>query len=208
MRTGLKRCGIVVGLVLGLSGCAGQLIGAHDNWYSKYSLNSPRDGRIIICHGFGCKLRNSVQFSKQDRAELARILKPGTKSPEAERVSLSNAVQWYETVVGKRVGSSNDVGGLDIANSGASGQMDCIDESTNTTSLLIMAEQEGLLTHHKVTHPVARGFLLDGRYPHASATIVEKESGQGYVVDSWIRANAERPDIMTVEKWFATRPTL
>ncbi|WP_350334145.1 hypothetical protein [Coralliovum pocilloporae] len=202
------RTAAAIAMALVLAGCAGQLNGAHGNWYSKYGLSAPKQGRVIICHGFGCHLRGVVNFSRSDRAELASILERGKESPVAERQALSKAVQWYETVVGRRVGSSGDVGGLDMANAGVAGQMDCIDESTNTTSLLLLAEQDGLLRYHRTAHPIARGFLLDGRYPHASATIVENETGQAFVVDSWIRANAERPDIMTVEKWFATRPSI
>ena len=81
--------------------------------------------------------------------------------------------------------------------------MDCIDESTNTTSLLLIAQRNKMLRHHRVSAPVARGFFLDGRYPHATATITEKKTATVYAVDSWVHENGKRPDIMPIERWLA-----
>ena len=81
--------------------------------------------------------------------------------------------------------------------------MDCIDEATNTTSLLLVAQRRGMLKHHRVTTPVARGFFLDGRYPHATAVVKEKASGRAYAVDSWPKANGAKPDILDLDDWFA-----
>lgn len=82
------------------------------------------------------------------------------------------------------------------------GQMDCIDEATNTTSLLAYAQSQGWLKFYRVKHPASRGFFLDGKYPHASAVIKDKITGQAYAVDSWRLANGMPPDILALERWF------
>ena len=80
-------------------------------------------------------------------------------------------------------------------------QLDCIDESRNTTTLLKLIEERGWLSHHKVGKPKIRGFLLDLRYPHNTATVIEKQSGEAWAIDSWTTANAEFPDIMPLKVW-------
>ena len=70
---------------------------------------------------------------------------------------------------------------------------------TNTTTLLKLIESRGWLKHHKVGKTKARGFLLDLRYPHNTATVIENDNGEAWAIDSWIPANAEFPDIMPLE---------
>lgn len=112
---------------------------------------------------------------------------------------------WMEERVGGSVGSHIDIGGLDLQNAGKHGQMDCIDETTNTTAYLLILQNEGLLRHHTVAHPVARGFFLDGRYPHATAVITAQD-GEQWAVDPWPYANAEDVDVMTLDEWYAVFP--
>ena len=210
----MKRCishsgmlGVLGLLCAGLlAGCAGQAAGTPKRWYAYRDAVEPKPAKVVICHGFGCTWRTSVGFSTRDIKALAGILQSGKASPKAERQAIARAVQWQEKRVAPVVGSSNDVGGLDLQNAGVRGQMDCIDEATNTTSLLVVAERNGLLKHHDVRSPVARGFFLDGRYPHATAVIAETAGGKTYAVDSWPNANGIAPDVMSLDRWFAQYP--
>ena len=81
------------------------------------------------------------------------------------------------------------------------GQMDCIDTSRNSTSLLLILEQLKLLRHHKVEAPEARGFLLDGRGPHATAVLTDIHTGKQWAVDSWTRKYGEKPDVIPLDVW-------
>ncbi|AXS40546.1 hypothetical protein [Breoghania sp. L-A4] len=203
----MKRLVMAAGaLGLVLSGCAGQAVGTPKSWYAYRNAVAPSSAKVVICHGFGCAWRTPVSFSSADMKQLASILKNGASSPQAERAAISRAVQWQEKRVAPVVGSANDAGGFDAQNAGVRGQMDCIDEATNTTSLLVVAEKAGLLTHHSVRSPVARGFFLDGRYPHATAVVTEKAAGKSFAVDSWPHANGVAPDIMPLDTWFAKYP--
>jgi hypothetical protein len=83
--------------------------------------------------------------------------------------------------------------------------MDCIDEATNTTSLLLLLADKGFLKHHAVREPAARGFFLDGRYPHATAVLSEAGSGERWAIDSWPRANAEPPVVQPLGEWKRSR---
>ncbi|MEJ8475986.1 hypothetical protein [Roseibium algae] len=188
-----------------LAGCAGQANGNASAWYNGREAIGPTASRIYICHGFGCTYTTPVDFSGRDLRRLKTILASGRKSPAAERRAISKAVQWQETRVGPTVGSSNDVGGLDMQNARVRGQMDCIDEATNTNSLLLVAEKHGFLKHHSVSSPVARGFFLDGRYPHATATVREINTNAVFAVDSWPDSNGKPPKISELTVWMSKR---
>ncbi|MEM8853155.1 MAG: hypothetical protein AAGD34_05590 [Pseudomonadota bacterium] len=184
-----------------LTGCLQQHQGETSTWFASNGGVPPRTDRVTVCHGFGCHLKTSYAFSSADVQKMKRFF-AGAKTAKAERAAIANMIGWVEKRVAPKVGSENDEGGLDIANAGKRGQMDCIDEAANTTSYLMVAERHGLLRFHKVARPVARGFFLDGRYPHATAVVVAK-GGEPWSVDSWPSPNGVKPTIMPLAKWYA-----
>jgi hypothetical protein len=187
IKNSMRRIRFVLGAIVGLSATS--------------AAAEEEPAAIRYCHGFGCKMNATVRFSSVDMAELKSIVEAGQSSPEAEREALGKADQWYERLAGAASGTSTDKpkGGFsDVYNPS---QLDCIDESRNTTTLLKLIETRGWLSHHKVGKPKVRGFLVDLRYPHNTATVIEKESGEAWAIDSWIPANAEFPDIMPLKIW-------
>lgn len=188
-----------------VAGCAGQSAGSARAWYGAHDGVAPKQQRIYVCHAFGCARKTPVDLSPRQLGRLKSILAKGSASPEAERRAIAEAVAWSERAIGPIVGSEGDVGGYDLHNAGVPGQMDCIDEATNTTSILLVVADRGYLRHHSVSGPVARGFFLDGRYPHATAVIRDTASGTSYAVDSWPDANGKLPTVMSLERWFAER---
>lgn len=170
-------------------------------------MRAPTNTTIYVCHAFGCEMTYAFHPSKADNAKLKRLLAGGKSSPKAERAAIASAVSWFEKRVGPVVGSSNDKGGLDMQNAGVRGQMDCVDEASNTTALLLYAQKHGWLKHHAVISPVARGFFLDGRYPHATAVVQEKGTKANHAVDSWVHDNGVKPVIKPLHKWMAEKPS-
>src|SRR5262245_30721517 len=177
--------GILTGLVL-LSGWVGGPTAAH-----AASVSAP--ATISVCHGYGCSFRAKLVLGPGDAARLQSIMRAGASSPAAERAALKKAVQYFEErsyqVIGIRDRPKAAVIGARIK-----GQMDCIDESTNTNAFLHYLGNRGLLKFHTVGRKVSRGFFLDGRYPHWTAIIVD-EAGTRWVVDSWYSAGGGAPDI-------------
>jgi hypothetical protein len=80
---------------------------------------------------------------------------------------------------------------------------DCRDTTRNTTSLLLVLQQWGLLKYHVVGDPHYRGNALALQLPHNTSVLVERATRVEWVVDMWPRAYAQPPDIMTLEKWVA-----
>ena len=178
------------------------------SWYPTQDARAPQGMAIGICHAFGCQRQTTVQLTNADIRQLTRIMRQADRSPAAERAAVRRAVMWMEARVGPVVGSDGDVGGLDLQNAGVPGQMDCLDETTNTTTTLILLQENGLLAHHRVAYPVARGFFLDGRYPHATAVLEETASMERWAIDPWPYANGEDVDVMPLEQWYATWPSV
>jgi hypothetical protein len=156
---------------------------------------------VVVCHGYGCLYRTQVHFDARDMARLRSIVVAGRASATAERNALGKAVQWFEVTVGPLAGTSHDKAKGDVLLVPDPGQEDCIDESTNTTTLLKLIESRGWLAYHRVGATKERGFLLDGRYPHNTATVYDKATGKRWAIDSWTHANGVFPDIMPIEVW-------
>lgn len=203
----IRRSVASVFVAMALAGCVSQTVGGHGDWYAARGAPPPAGDRVYICHGYGCRVVSPVTLSPAEIAEIAGPL-AGAADAAAERAAISGAVQRYETIVGPRIGTSGDRAKMDFGRGDAS-QMDCIDEATNTTSLLVLLEEHGHLRHHRVGRPVARGILIDGRYPHATAVLVEADEGgaggNSWAVDSWPEPNGGPPLIAPLQTWMRSR---
>jgi hypothetical protein len=175
------------------------------DWYGARGVPPPAGSRVFVCHGYGCRIVTPVTLST---AEIGQIAAPLEAAPDAaaERAALAGAVQSFEQIIGARVGTGGDLPRTQVGDA-RSDQMDCIDEATNTTSLLRLLATHGALRHHGVAKPAARGFFLDGRYPHATAVIAEA-GGAKWAIDSWPRANGEPPVIQPLAKWLWSREAI
>ena len=155
--------------------------------------------RVEICHGYGCTFRSKLSFSASDERRFTDIMMSGKKSPAAERAAISRAVRYFETRTRQATGFPDQPKSGPGAASGR-GQMDCIDELTNTRTLLKYLEKRRLLKHHSVARNASRGFFLDGRYPHSTA-VVRDYSGTKWAVDSWYAPMGGAPDILPLRDW-------
>jgi hypothetical protein len=169
--------------------------------FSEVSLPLPSPDQIIFCHGYGCKFRTAVALSAADHTRLAAIMAPGKASAEAERRSAAAAVAWFDRLAGPMAGTSNHLARAGVAHAGESGQLDCIDSSRNTMSVLMVLDDLKLLRHHRVDAPVARGFLLDGKAPHVTAVLAEQRSARQWAVDSWTRPGGQPPEVVPLDRW-------
>ena len=154
---------------------------------------------ITICHGYGCSFRAKLTLGASDGARFRSIMGAGAASPKAERAAIAKAVQYFEQrsfqVIGVRDKPKADFGASHIK-----GQMDCVDESTNTRALLLYLAERSLLKFHKVGRNVSRGIFFDGRYPHFTAIVIDP-AGTKWVVDSWYKPTGGAPDVFPYEQW-------
>lgn len=173
------------------------------DFLAEHDVPAANTSAVVVCHGFGCKFRTSISLSDADVRALRRILDKGKKSTDAELNAIAEAVAWFERRIGPIAGTTRRTPRAGPDQAGKRGEADCIDETINTTQLLILLSELRLLRHHAVLGPASRGYLLDGRYPHATAVIAELRSGRRWAIDPWTRRNGERPDTLPIERWQA-----
>ena len=118
---------------------------------------------------------------------------------EQEREQIRATIGMVEDIVGKKTGTTNDKGknfqGLELER-----QMDCIDESTNTTVYLTMLQGDILLHWHVVDYRTSRG-IFSHQAPHFTAVIRDTQSDVRYAVDSWFLDNGKPPFIVPLDIW-------
>lgn len=190
-------------LLLALSTMASKAAAGPD-WFAERGVSPPKLDRVYICHGYMCRIVTPVTLSLAQLNTISEPLQAELADAAAERQAISDAVQRFETIVGQRVGTHADRPGMEFGGNKPD-QMDCIDEATNTTSLLMLLASHGHLRHHRVLQPSGRGFFLDGRYPHATAVVAESAGGTKWAIDSWPRANGQPPLVQLLSQWRRSR---
>ncbi len=153
---------------------------------------------IPVCYDFGCKQRVPVSITEEEFSQAAGWLAEEPESPADERERIAKAVGWMEVLVGQRTPTHRDVAGNLPEGAEMPGQLDCIDESRNTTTYMKLFEKAGLLRHHKVVERAFRRAIFD---VHWSGQLEEVVGGERYVVDSWFQDNGKVPYIQPTAEW-------
>ncbi|WP_324135861.1 hypothetical protein [Bradyrhizobium sp.] len=203
----VTRFGLAVGVAGWISslGCAPaysiELSAPQDALYSSVSIFPPSAQRMTVCYGFVCRRREILDFTPGDRNALAQIMAAGRASAIAERAAVQKAVIWFDRRMGPIIGTNKRVAKADFRYFDDKHNYDCWDTTRNTTSLLLVLQQWGLLKHHVVGDPHYRGNALVLQTPHNTAVLVERATKAEWVVDMWPRGYLQPPDVMRVEKW-------
>lgn len=169
-------------------------------WARERGIAATGSDRLPYCHGFGCEFKTPVPFTTSDVAMIAGLFERNKGSPAQERVAIGLAQRWFEKRADSVIGARPDKRGSELSDAHKPGQTDCIDEATNTTTLLSWLEQRGILRWHHTRRPESRGAFL---YAHATAVMTDKTTGVDWVADSWMRDSGDPIDIMPLEKWFS-----
>jgi hypothetical protein len=169
--------------------------------YSTVSIFPPSAQRMTVCYGFVCRRRETLDFTASDRNVLTRIMAAGRASAAAERAAAQKAVVWFDRRMGPVIGTDKRVAKADFRYFDDKHNYDCWDTTRNTTSLLLVLQQWGLLKYHVVGDPHYRGNALVLQTPHNTAVLVDRATRIEWAVDMWPRGYSVPPDVMTVEKW-------
>lgn len=174
----------------------------YQDYLDHKGLELPKPESFDHCRGYGCAFRDRVSLGPQ---EWKKIAKPFAKikTAEDERAAISQAVATLEQIVGEKTGTSGDIAGT-FGKVGTH-QLDCVDESTNTTIYLAAMDKKGLIKHHSISGPTTRTpftGMAQGRFwPHQTAVIFDKKTDAPYAVDSWFRDNGAPADIVPLNDW-------
>ncbi len=164
-------------------------------------IEVPSPDAFSVCFDHTCASVVTISLTADEWRAVTRLLQPGAASAIAERAAVAEAIALFEAIVGRYTGTHRDRG-RNLRGIGQPGQLDCIDESTNTTTYLNLLERDGLLRHHRVGRRSTRFGLFVGM-PHTTAVIIEAGSGRRYAVDSWFLDNGQPPFIAEIGSWKA-----
>lgn len=154
---------------------------------------------IPVCMNFSCRDRQFIAISPEEWNSVANWMRPAAPDAMTERLNIKNAIGWMEVIIGRYTPTHRDLGG-DLGNRDAQfpGQLDCIDESFNTTAYLQLFQNNDLLKFHKVVDRAYRRAIID---QHWAGQIEALDSGERWVVDSWFQNNGYLPYVQKTEKW-------
>lgn len=184
---------------LGFLACFISSAGHADVFVRDDIITDPSPGNFSVCYDHHCASLDNLSLPPKEWRLVRRLFALQSANPVIERKQIAQAIAHLEQITGRKTGASNDKGG-DFKGLGQPGQMDCIDESINTTTYLKMLEAGGLMRWHTVEDRATRGWFLRG-WPHTTAVIRDTRSGQLYAVDSWFLDNGKPPFIVPLEKW-------
>ena len=164
-------------------------------------LAPPTPASFSICHGHTCRFIAPAGFSVTEWQSIETAFADGAASAERERDILPSIIGMMETIVGAQTGTGGDLA-ENHARHGESGQMDCIDESSNTLTYLTLLDNAKLLRWHRVGARLNRGpYTLVMQAPHSAGEMIERATGTRYAVDSWFGANGEPAIVVSRAAW-------
>lgn len=169
--------------------------------YSSVQIYPPSATSMTVCYGFVCRRRHILDFTAGDRATLTAIMTAGRANAAAERAAVQKTVVWFDRRMGPILGANRRVAKADFRHRDDAHNYDCWDTTRNTTSLLLVLQQWGLLKFHSIGDPKYRGNALVLQTPHNTAVLVDRATRVEWAVDLWTRGYLQPPDVMTVAKW-------
>jgi len=171
---------------------------------AKYNQPNETRDEFVLCHGYSCSAMTYAWFSPKQWQSIEKKFNKPSKTPEMERVKIARVIAQMEAYTSHLIGTQGDQAKAPILKK-SDYELDCIDETVNTSKFLKFLEEENLLKHHIVGRPAYRGIGSNFMYPHNTATIIEKETSNIYVVDSYVYANAKKSDIRLLDDWLSIR---
>ncbi len=160
--------------------------------------------KLPICHNYGCAEISYVSFNSLQWKKILSYFDSEIVSASAEREILTHVIAYIEMVVGEQTNTQYDLGGtfnvyLNLKKA-KSEQMDCIDESANTLLYLRLLVQNKKINFHEVVGLRSRGGLWAG-YLHTAVLLLDKQSKEKFIIDSWFHDNGQPPEIVPFQKW-------
>lgn len=158
--------------------------------------------RYDVCYDFTCSTSETVTLTARQWATVVEIFRPAAASAKEERRRIQQAVARMEQLSGFHTPTHRDLPrnytGEDDQLAGLPGQMDCIDESINTSTYLELFEKHRLLSHHRALPRAYRRALFN---QHWAGQMEELTTGERYVFDSWFLENGREPYVVHADDW-------
>lgn len=192
------RHAVSLAALLLLAGCGATI--TPQGYLAKNNLPEASSNGFPHCRGYGCHVVEKVVLDKKEWPRIGKNFP--AKSPETERAAIAAAIGQFESIVGPITGTQGDVAGTYVQPGPY--QLDCIDESTNTTVYLMLLQEKNWLKFHDVKAPNTRvPFGLGVFVSHRTAVIEDRVTKKQYAVDSWFHDNGKPAEVVPLSIWKA-----
>jgi hypothetical protein len=152
---------------------------------------------LQLCYDYGCAKQLEMEISGEARDWLAGLF-DDLHDATIERSQIQHAVQALYLLAAQDSPLWHDKG-ADRFDNDADGRMDCIDHSHNDSAFLHYLAAQGWLHFHRVDAIVRRTRYLVAQ--HFASHIIEQDTGQEWVVDSWFNSFGEPPVVVPLALW-------
>lgn len=181
--------------VITLTACT-HVPGDYQTYLARKNVHNLSQKKFDHCQGYGCRVVQTVSLSEKQWRGIAALFDTPPQTSTEERDRLAKAIGKLETVVGAMTNTSHDRGGTfqKIEN----GQLNCIDESVNTTTYLHLLKNAEFMKYHDIMAPQSR---IPFKWPHQSAVIQDIETKSYFAMDSWFHDNGHPAEIVALGIW-------
>jgi hypothetical protein len=194
----VRRIVAVAAVALLLCGCS--VIPA-SRFLESYGEPNPDPQHLRLCHGYACRFVTPVALSSEEWGGIRRTLDSPAANAAAEREQVGRAVAQLTLVAGKHAGLAVRQR-RELINRSDPSQLDCVDETVNSTSYLMLLSRAGLLRWHRVGAPAHRGTLITLDVAN-TPVLIETASGRSFAVDTAFADPGLPPYIVPIETWLA-----
>ncbi len=169
----------------------------------KNSLDAPDPNvdQFNHCSAYGCSKVQQTYFNASEWEQITSLFSAQARDAADEREQLRAAVAMMEKIIGPKTGTDKDIAKSWLLTLMPGGQLDCIDESINTTTYLNLLNDAGFISYHDIGKIAIRGNNVSFMLLHNTATLIERDTGINYAIDSWFGANGTRPHIVHLDEW-------
>ena len=180
---------------------------AANNAYQRVSWDFDLPERISpasfsVCSQHNCQTRTRAALEPEQWEQIVALFAPPADSAAAEREQIARAIGRMEQLVANFANTHHDKAGDFNGFTQPGSQLDCVDESINTTTYLTLFEQEGLLRWHRVVSRASLGYLFLVGGPHFCAVVESTRcKPELCVIDSWFRDNGVDAEVLRLTTW-------
>lgn len=174
--------------------------GVPQDFLTRFSLTpEPGAANFQVCTSFACESSEHHALSDEEREKLRLVFNPPAGNATEERLRIAEAIGLMERMLGSRAGTAFDAARNAWVKGKPRGQLDCVAETANTTTYMLIMSSMGLLRFHTVAHPDRRGVIPFNS--HNTAVIAEVATGRKFAVDPWFDANGKPAHIVPLPLW-------
>ena len=159
---------------------------------------------VPFCRSYTCREIVNIKITSEDWQQATQLLNKKPRTAFMERALLAEIYSRLEVIASRAANTQYDIGGtfkVEKMPRVDSAQLDCVDESFNMFVFLNLLNNDGKLYWHKVGNIVHRGWLFDLDYPHTALTLVDKNTQEQYVIDSWFHDSGRPPELVSLHVW-------